>query len=182
MEKKIGQQKMRISDEELSVIKNTFAENDELLQVIRKAMLELAPVGDEKASLKLGPEVHGVLRKMLLPEIDGTTPLGQTIDLWMTVQISDKPPDMAHLLLKSRQMLIDRIEAGLKNLGDWKVSSRYTEFTLTDDPDHDYAVLIARNTYLNHVEQQLIQLRILAGQKDETVEQTKARLAMDSAK
>lgn len=173
---------MRISDEELSVIKNTFAENDELLQVIRKAMLELAPVGDEKAILDLSPEVHGVLRKMLLPEIDGTTPLGQTIDLWMTVQISDKPPEIAHLILQSRQMLIDRIKAGLDSLKAWKVSSAYTDFIITEDSDFDYANLIARNTFINHVDQQLIQIKILAGQKDETVEQTKERLAKDSSK
>jgi hypothetical protein len=55
-------------------------------------------------------------------------------------------------------------------------------FELTDDIETDYIWLTARNTFINHVDQQLIQIKFLAGQTDETVEQTKERLSKDSSK
>jgi hypothetical protein len=110
--KKNGQQ-MRITDAELSLIKNTFAGNEELIKL---------------------------LRKLFLPELDPTAPIGQVIDLWMTVSLESQTPEQAIINLK------------------------------------------ARNTLINHIEQQLLQIKVLAGDKNETVEQTKERLQKNSNK
>lgn len=110
---KDGNKEMRISDIELSLIKNTFADNDQLLKI---------------------------MRKVFLPEITGDTPIGQSIDLWMTVKVEDMSPEEAIMNLK------------------------------------------ARNTVIQHLEMCLMQLKVLAGQKDETIEQTKERLKKDSSK
>ena len=112
MDKKIGQQ-MRITDNELSLLKNTFADNEELLRV---------------------------LRKIFLPELDANTPIGQNLDLWMTVKIDELSPEDAIINLK------------------------------------------ARNTVIQHLEMCLMQIKMLAGVKEETVEQTKDRLKKDSNK
>lgn len=104
---------MRITDKDIYLIKSAFAENDELLKT---------------------------LRKIFLPELDPTAPLGQQIDLWMTVKIDDMLPEQAIINLKARNMLIQ------------------------------------------HLEMCLMQLKTLAGKKDETIEQTKERLKRDSAK
>ncbi|MFP5260986.1 MAG: hypothetical protein ACLGJB_03670 [Blastocatellia bacterium] len=85
MDKKPGQQ-MRITDAELSLIKNTFAGQDELLKL---------------------------MRKIFLPEIDPTVPLGQNIDLWMTVKVDDLEPEQAIVNLKARNTLITHIEQQL---------------------------------------------------------------------
>jgi hypothetical protein len=106
-------QQMRISDKELELIKSTFAGNDELLML---------------------------LRKVFLPEISPELPLGQNIDLWMTLKIEDLSADEALINIK------------------------------------------ARNSLIQHVEMQLNTLRVLAGQREETVDQTKARIAKDSSK
>jgi len=106
-------QQMRISDLELELIKNTFAGNDELLML---------------------------LRKVFLPELQPNIPLGQNIDLWMTLKLEDLTPEQALINIK------------------------------------------ARNTVIQHIEQQLLTLKLLAGGKDESVEQTKKRLAQDSSK
>lgn len=108
----IGSQ-MRITDAELSLINNTFAGNDPLLKL---------------------------LRKIFLPELDPKAPLGQNIDLWMTLKIDDMPMEQALVNLK------------------------------------------ARNTVISHIDQQLIQLRTLAGFKKETLDETKKRLEADSSK
>lgn len=104
---------MRISDMDLSMIKNTFADKDELLKV---------------------------MRKIFLPEITSDAPIGQNIDLWMTMKVDDMSAEEALINIK------------------------------------------ARNSLIQHVEMCLSQLKVLAGMKKESVDQTKERLAKDSSK
>jgi hypothetical protein len=109
----MGNKEMRITDDELATIKSMFADNLPGLKI---------------------------LRKIFLPEINANAPLGQNLDLWMTMKVEDQSP-----------------EAIITNLK-------------------------ARNTLISHVEQCLMQLNVLAGQKTETVDDTKARLAANSTK
>lgn len=104
---------MRITDAELEIIKALFAENEPALKL---------------------------MRKIFLPELDPTAPIGQNIDLWMTIKVEDMSPEEALVNIK------------------------------------------ARNTLISHVEQQLMQLKTLAGMKKESVEETKNRLLKDSSK
>lgn len=106
-------QQFRITDEELSLIKNTFANNEALLKL---------------------------MRKLFLPELDPNAPINQNIDLWMTLKIEDLTPEQAIINLK------------------------------------------ARNTVIQHLESQLMNLQILAGSPNESVEDTKKRLSQDSTK
>lgn len=80
---------MRMKEEELSLIRNTFKDNLELLKL---------------------------MRKIFLPEIDPTAPLGQNIDLWMTVDIKDQTPADAIINLKARNMLINHVDQQLLQL------------------------------------------------------------------
>lgn len=109
----MSKQEMRISDTELEIIKNTFADRDDLLKV---------------------------LRKIFFPEILADAPVGQNIDLWMTLKIEDMTPEQALINIK------------------------------------------ARNTVIQHVEGCLMQIKMLAGQKSESVTETKERLKKDSSK
>lgn len=111
MDKQKGE--MRITDAELSLLKNTFADNDALLKI---------------------------LRKIFFPEITAEAPIGQNLDLWMTLNVDNMSPEDALINLK------------------------------------------ARNTVIGHVEQCLLQIKLLSGMKDETVEQTKERLKKNSNK
>lgn len=81
---------MRFSDDELKVIQATFQNNDDLLKL---------------------------LRKVFLPEIDPTAPIGQVIDLWFTLQIPDQlPAEQAMVLIKARNTLIGHVEFQLQQL------------------------------------------------------------------
>lgn len=104
---------MRITDDELKVIKATFGGNEPLLKI---------------------------LRKIFLPEIDASAPIGQTIDLWMTVAIENMTPEQALINIKARNILI------------------------------------------THIEQQLMQIKLLSEVKEETIEQLEERLSKDSTK
>ena len=104
---------MRITDEELAVIKGLFAGNEEALKI---------------------------MRKIFLPEIDYSAPLGQLVDMWLPVEVDE---------VSSEQALVN---------------------------------IKARKTLIVHVESCLMQLRNLAGQKEDSVEATKKKLAQDSSK
>ena len=86
-----GNREMRITDEDLAIIKGAFADNEPLLKV---------------------------LRKVLLPEITPDAPLGQIIDLWMTVDIDSQTPEQAYINIKARNLVIAHVENNLRQLSN----------------------------------------------------------------
>lgn len=104
---------MRITDEELAVIKGLFADNEEALKL---------------------------MRKIFLPEIDYDAPLGQLVDMWIPVEVDG---------ISSEQAIVN---------------------------------IKARKTLIVHIESCLMQLKNLAGKKQDSVEETKKKLMQDSSK
>lgn len=80
---------MRVSQEELDLIRSTFKGNEKLLKA---------------------------LRKFFLPTITGDEPIGQTVDLWMSTPIKDLTPEQAYHQLIARNFIIGHIEAQLSQL------------------------------------------------------------------
>lgn len=77
---------MRITPQELETIRATFKDNEDLLKL---------------------------MRKIFLPEQDPTVPLGQSIDLWMTIKVDEMTTEQALINLKARNSLIMHIEQQL---------------------------------------------------------------------
>ncbi len=82
-------QEMRITEKERELLRATFGDNLPLLKL---------------------------LRKVFLPEIMPEAPLGQNIDLWMSVRIDEMSPEQALINLKARNILIQHIETQLQAL------------------------------------------------------------------
>lgn len=185
-------QTMRYSDDELSLIKNTFAEADDLLKAIRKIMwqepLSAIDLSVLQFAFKGNKQVQDVVRKTFLPTLDSNAPLHQVVDLLMTVQIADKSPDLAILQLRAREKVINYLDQQLRvlNSGDFTKKHKidFNDFTVMGNKiDADiYTDMIARNTIISHIEQMLSQILVLAGRKDETVDQMKERLKRDSSR
>lgn len=182
--------KMRFTDADLSLMKNTFAENEELLQALRKIMLQMdMSEADEKivkGTFKGKKELISLMRKLFLPTLDPEAPRHQLIDLWMSVDIKEKPVDELMPVFQARKLLIDLINQQLEVLeGNVPTDAiNISELTNIDGMDAEgfYVNLMARNSLITHVEQMLHQLEILSGQKDETPEQTVERLQKDSSR
>lgn len=104
---------MRITKEDIDIIKSAFKGNERLLKI---------------------------MRKIFLPEIEASTPLGQTIDLWMTTPIANLSPEEA------------------------------------------YVNIMARNNLIQHIENQLVQLKILAETEAKTLEEAREAMKKDSSK
>jgi len=182
------QRQMRYTNNELQIIKNTFAENDDLLKRIRKVMLQMPLNTLDLSILELGKkkEVLDILRKTFLPTLDPDAPLNQVVDLWMTIQITDKEPFIALPHLEARKKLIEYLEQQLRVLEDnGKEKIKFSELVIFNKETSDrdiYVNMIVRNTIVNHIEMQLAMLKILAGMKSETLEETQERLKKDSSK
>lgn len=80
---------MRFTPEEMTLLTATFKDNLPLLKL---------------------------LRKVFLPEVDPQAPLGQTVDLWMTVDLDNSTPEEALRNLKARNSLISHVEQMIMQL------------------------------------------------------------------
>lgn len=79
-------QVMAYSDEELALIKSTFKGNEKLLKL---------------------------LRKVFLPAYDPEAPLGQVMDLWLSLPIREMDPQSAMVNMLARNELIMHVEKQL---------------------------------------------------------------------
>ena len=174
-------QKMRFSDKELGLIKSLFADNDEAVIALRKKMLDFPLTEVEENYVNFTGEGLAVISKTLNPQIDPEAPINQVIDLWMTVDFKDKTPEEAEINFMARDIVINYVQERLDNKKP-KITFKSLSYDSKKDAKTNLVNAIARNTILGHVEQQLNQLTFLAGQKDETVDELKERLAKDSAK
>lgn len=177
-------QQMRYDDRELNLIRNTFKDRDELLKAIRKIMLgcdisetELIMVRDSYTK-----EVAELFTKMCLPTVVGNEPIGQTIDLWMTIDVKDRSPEMADINIRARGELLKMIAKGLKQLEQNKPFKNAMSFKVSDDAKQEVIDLMVRNTYISHVEQRLLELKSLASIPEETEEERQERIVKNSSR
>jgi hypothetical protein len=186
-------QVMRFSDNDLQIIKVTFSENEDLLRAIRKVFYQMPLSALDLSMLSIAfsgkPVVQKVLRKVYLPTIEADMPIQQNFDLWLTLGLKDMPVVEGAVHIRSVKLWIDYIEQQLKLIEGGKYTTKKPKISfkgltdIKDKTDWDmYAEMLARNTIINHVEQQLRQLDLLAGKKDESPEQTVQRLQKDSNK
>lgn len=147
---------------------------------LTKAELEvLKPIRENDVVLEL-------VRKTYLPEIELDVPIGQVIDLWLTVDSKDKTPMESTLALKVRARLMELLEAGLARLETDKTepSEKIVDFKpdFGMDDEELYVEWTARNGVITHSEFQLMQLHTLAEKKDETPEELRKRMAKNSSR
>lgn len=79
----------RYTDEEVNIIKSLFKGNDKALKI---------------------------LRKTFLPTYDYEAPLGQVVDLWMTLKLDDQTPQQREVNILARNQVITHIEQQLIQL------------------------------------------------------------------
>lgn len=184
------------SDAELSLIKNTFADEagEEVLYLLRDALLQFPMTVDEKKRLKgvMNSEVYRIVRKRLLPQIDKESIMGNSGDLWqsLTNDLKSKTVDDMAPLFKSKELEIKYLEQQFDYLMD--VERDFVPEIVLDDLKKIsdvraemhlwYINTTARNFIIGYVEANLLMLKSLAGQKSESLEEAKKRLSRDSSK
>lgn len=179
------------SDEELSLIKNTFADNDTLLYTVRKVMLQFPLTEAEEGLIKLSitPQVVAVLKKRILPEISEDFPLGQLPHLLVTLGNELKAKNVEEMgpLFDAKKIEGDYLSqqfAVLENVSNQaKPKIVLSELAIIrEDAYINYVNVNAYLFLLGYIDPMLNFIKVLAGQKDETIEATKKRLERDSNK
>lgn len=183
------QKKMRYTEDELSLITATFKENEDTLMALRKIFFFVPLDKKDKDYLKVirdNPALMDLVTKTYYPEIELDAPIGQVIDLWLTVDVKEKSPEEARLALLVRQRLMELIKGALKRIetmDDGKAESIIDfapDFNLS--AEELYVEYTARNAVITHSEFQLTQLVALSKMKKETPEERATRLKKDSVK
>lgn len=179
-------QTMRFTDGELSLIKGLFADNEVLLYAIRKSMLGFVLDASESALIKgLSKEALALVRKTFLPSIDPASPFFQMTDMAMglNVEIKGMKEEDALPLIVAKAIEVQYIDEALKKIEGQDIKFTYNLADLAVLSDENVFINItARNYLLSYIDSNCKQLEFLAGTKEETVEQTVARLQKNSAK
>lgn len=182
------ERKMRYTDKELSAIKNTFADNESLLIALRKSFLQLPMKKEEVVMIKgLNKETKDLIRKTFVPEIDGDAPLFQMADLFVGVgsDIKERDIESAYPRILAKDLEKKYLNQQMNEIETEKKGDiSFKELINISGKNESEAFInvTAFNYLLSYIDSQLNQLQILAGSKDETVEQTKDRLFKDSSR
>lgn len=190
--------KLRYTDQELSLIKNSFADHEDLMALFRKFLLDGEMTEDEQKLLDgftNSPAVVDVLEKAINPKLEKLAPAFQTVDLYSNFNFEPTPADHATLVLKGRNFAVKYLTQRFALLRKQEVKSpiKFDELTTPvaaktveekgEANEKTYIHILARNFMLSHIDTQLFNsLMIIAGEKEETLEQQKKRLTMDSSK
>ena len=184
-----GGQKTMYSDAELNLMKTTFSENEPLLKAIRKTMLQLELSEGEDKMLKgtfKTKEVQDLIRHVLSPSLDGDAPYFQLVDMWTVFQLEGQKIEETAVRAKSNKLFIDLLDQGLKTLAGETVKKLIVLDDLTNiegkDSEEIYINMFARNLFIKMVDKQVSIIDMLAGVKEETIEETLERLSKDSTK
>jgi len=178
------------SEAELSLIRNTFAENDELLYAIRNVLLQFPLSDGQKAILssQMNENILNVLKKRLLPTLAGDFPLGQLPSLLTTLTEDLKVLNAKEMQDKfeSKQLEImyltqrfEVLETGAELEECIGLEDMANIFDLEEDT---YVNISAYLFLLGYIDPMLGMIKNIAGQKDETPEEQKKRLTRDSSK
>ena len=180
------EQQPRFSDKELSILKNTFAENEDLLILLRKVMIQAnLTEGEDILARKTfnNEELIKVLRRLFLPEIEPDAPINQIVDMWVETynQNKDKFGDEVEPKLEARERVIAYIKQQIESLnGEGDITIDIKEFEVKNP--NIYINFIAHSELYRHIEMMLMQIKLLAGNKDETPDETLKRLKKNSTK
>lgn len=177
---------MLTNDAEIDTLKKAFAENDELLISIRALLLGFTikkSEADVIAATFKDKNVLEAFRKKLYPILTPTSLIGQGGDYWYgtDTEIIGRDPSTIEQVVNSKHAVLMMLQHAMKLLENPTLKKISLDFNSTKD-DPFQIELLARNKYINAVGTALSMIKAVAGLKNETAEQTRKRLTMDSAK
>jgi len=171
------------TDIELQSIKSVFGNSQDTLIIVRKMLLQFELNEYEVGVIKsLDDTIKGVIKGMLMPEISGDSKVTHSnIDLWMTIQLEGHTPD---IVFGARKLLIERVKEAVERLYNVEKIGQSIDFIYDAEKDVDdtHKEIVARNMFINHINQNMFRLHMISNEKTESEEQKKTRLTKNSAK
>lgn len=186
-EKKEVKQVQVASVEEANLIKSVFAGNEELLKIIRSLFFGLKLKKEEKEAIRGLFKSHSgllkIFKKKFNPELEKDTPIGQTIEMWSGVDIKGLPVYAITQAVFARKLLIEHTNKALALLEDPDGEQVDLSYDPADNKgDELHIKLVARNSFLSHVETQLSMIKLISDHKELTLDETLKKLQKSSNK
>jgi len=180
-------EKLMYSDKDIALIKSTFAENDELLVMVRKLFFGGKLTAGEKKTITTtfsNPEIVEVLRRKVYGVNNFETPIGQLSDFWLGAesQVFGATRDTVYQAIMSKELVLSMFVKGFNLLANPEGERVSINVLIDIEADPLGVNLIARNLYMKSIESALHAVKVIAGVKDETPEQAVKRLQADSTK
>jgi hypothetical protein len=179
------------SNAELNLIKTVFSDNEALLYSIRKHMLQfpLTPAERELVRQAMTSEIFKVIKKRLLPDLEGDAPLGQIMDIRniLAQDLKSRMQEDNLFLFSVAEILFDYLgqQLALLEKPDFDAEGEIELLSLRNfkgkQPEQRLIEIKAYLDIVAYVDAQLSHLKTMAGQKDETIEQQTARLSRNSS-
>jgi hypothetical protein len=180
-------EQLMYSNKDIELIKSAFAENDELLIMVRKLFFGVELTADEKKvviSNFSNPEVIEVLRRKVYGLNNLETPIGQLSDFWLGAesQIFGASRDTIYQAIMSKEIVLDMFTKAFDLLTNPDGEKVNVDVHILMEADPLGVKLIARNLYMKAIESALHAVKMIAGTKIETAEEAVKRLSKDSSK
>jgi len=183
------------NSEELSLIKNTFAENEPLLYIVRKVFLQFPLSKDELVHLKsaINDDVVTILKKRILPDLSDDFPLGQIPSMMTTLTDHLRSKDVGEMEAQfdskvQQEEYLNQQFTALEAILAEKAVPKPT-VVLADlgkiagkSPEQAYIDMTSYLFLLGYIDPSFIMIKAIAGEKDETIEQQKERMTRNSSK
>lgn len=173
--------KDRLTKEDKDLVGGAFKDEWITLTVIRDLFFGFDLTEWEKSIIRgLAPSLKKVLAKIFYPVLSKENPIGSSVnsDLWSSVHIMEISPDHQVQNIQGRAGLLLKLKQALSLLDN----PDGEKIDLTIKEEMTVQEFIARNTFINYVEQQLVLLNAMAYSIDETPEEVKERMKKDSSK
>ena len=181
---------MRYSEKELSLIKNTFTDVAFIIS-IRNFLLQGEQTESELRMIKSvfgTPETFNILKKAVNPDLDKSANPFQSVDLFSSMDVQPVPVEHAVNLIAGKAVAKKYLDERFDVLNGKTVTGGIVFDDLVKPlgklkKAETFANFVARNFLLSHIDSQLFgSLMVIAGTKEETVEEQAARLMQDSSK
>lgn len=182
----------RFNSQELALIKQLFADNEDLLSIVRKVMIQMELTESEKTQLQgmITETSYALLVKFFVPWLEADAPIGQLthLALGLGAEIKQLSPEGAWPYIKAKELEMNYLSQQLQVLkgSEEKPTIILNDLTDLDVPktqrEQKYIEVMAWNWLIQYIEQNVAQIRALAGRKDETPDETLERLKKMSAK
>ncbi len=172
------------SEAEFALFKAVFADNEDLLYIVRKVMYQFPLSEEDKRRFRaqISPETIKLLRKAIKPEIDDSYTIGNVNELnnLLNDDFRTKSPEQMGHIFKAHKLILDYLDQQLETLSDLdKIPKLLLDKMKEINPkklEDTWVGNRARNYILAWIDEKFKFIRSNAGIKGETPEELKARL------
>lgn len=184
------QQKARFSQIELLSLQKAFKNDEELLYVLRKYLLDLQiPEEDYKRLKKIGLTALKTIKRNFLPQISDDTRLELQAHIMLFKEIMQMTPDMSYLYTESKLIFSDYFDQKFDELMNNEINGQKIELKNLfpkrgQEREERHINLTAWSSIVANIDIRLSEIQVFANTPglDETDEDKEKKLQKNSNK